>query len=173
MEKFIKTELLQGEYTFQLLKNKLIQPAEPIKPKVDDNGKIISPDLDFNNNENALKVEFVVLGSMKLNFIHSEAFLTIKPLENYSYPLVKFDFDSSVIYINGVGLDNFSEVKIDDNKNLFKSAWSGYQWYVNTDQNNAEIQSRFTIGKLKENGKIYMEVLWYENGKRRHYRLLS
>ncbi|MEX0289060.1 MAG: hypothetical protein AB3N14_08095, partial [Flavobacteriaceae bacterium] len=65
------------------------------------------------------------------------------------------------------------EIFIEDDNNLFESAWKGYQWNSKVAGSHPEIKSRFTIGKLKENGKIYMEVLWFENGARRHYRLLS
>ncbi|WP_157209274.1 hypothetical protein [Mariniflexile maritimum] len=173
LQKFILKELNEGNYTFQLMKNKVIQTCLEEQLLVDENGKILYPKIDLKAIENETTIEFYSSGSIKLAMKYTDSLLTISPIENSFCPLIKIDLQSLTAFINDDKLSMVNEVSIKNKENAFKSAWDGFQWHSKLQNNSTLINPRLTIGKLKENGALYIEILWNERGNKIHYRLMT
>lgn len=173
LQKFILTELNEGNHTFQLMRNKVIQTGDEKQLLVDENGKILYPKIDLKAIENESIIGFYSSGSIKLAMKCTDSIFTIWPIENSFCPLIKIDLKSKTAYINDYKLSMVKEISIKNKKNGFKSAWNGFQWRSKLPNNSPIINPRLTIGKLKENGKLYIEILWSEKGNKMHYRLLT
>ena len=173
LQKFILTELNEGNHTFQLMKNKVIQAGIEKQLLVDENGKILYPKVDLKAIENESAIEFSPSGWIKLSMKYTDSLLTIRPIEDSFCPLIKIDLKLKTAYINDDKLSMVKEISIKNKKNGFKSEWDGFQWHSKLSNNSTIIKPRLTIGKLKENGKLYIEILWIEKGNKMHYRLLT
>jgi hypothetical protein len=173
LQKFILTELNEGNHTFQVMKNKVMQAGVEKQLLVDENGKILYPKVDLKAIENDSTLEFDSSGSIKLAMKCADSLLTIWPIENSSCPLIKIDLKSNTAYINDDKLGMVKKISIKNKENGFKSAWDGFQWHSKLPNNSTIINPRLTIGKLKENGNLYIEIIWTEKGNKMHYRLLT
>ena len=94
-------------------------------------------------------------------------------MANTYCPLIKVDTKTSKAYIDNEVLESMTEILIDHKKNVFNSSWKGYQWTSDLPENTGQITPRLTLGIIKESGQYYIEILWFVNGKSKHYRLLG
>tara|TARA_R110002153_G_scaffold225486_1_gene378122 strand:+ start:183 stop:782 length:600 start_codon:yes stop_codon:yes gene_type:complete len=170
---FIQTELKIGDYTFQMMTNQ-VKPSKMEKPLlIDENGKILDPKFDLELNEDIPVLQFKTSGSIKLEIKYMDSLFIIRPIENSFCPIIRINLKSTTVSINEHTLQNVKEVSITNSTNVFESEWNGYQWWSDLPIESMKITPKFTVGKIKENGKLYIEILWNENGNKMHYRLLN
>lgn len=170
---FIQTELNIGNYTFQLMTSQII-PSKMEKPLlIDENGKILNLKFDMEHIEDEPIMQFKTSGSIKLKIEYKDSLLIIRPIENSFCPLIKINLKSTTASIDDDQLGMAKQVSIRNKDNGFKSTWRGFRWQVKLPNNTSTINPKLTLGKLKENGKIYLEILWSEKGDKRHYRLVG
>ncbi len=171
LERFVRNEFNNGELTLKIVKNQWNAPKKEFP--TDQNGKILDPRILFESKLSLSEVELRNMGVVQLRFKYSDSLLCIQPLENSIFPEIEIDLGSSVARINGLELSKVAEMDIKDSKNLFGSPWNGFQWKSNKSNGNTEKGLKLTLGKITENGKKYIEVLWFEKDIKRHYRLLG
>jgi hypothetical protein len=170
---FIQTELNIGNYTLKMMTNQK-NPRKSVEPLlVDENGKILDSKFDMDLIEDEPIMEFKSSGSIKLKVEFKDSLFIIRPIENSFCPLIKINLKSTTVFINEYVLQNVKEVSIKNTRNVFESEWNGYQWWSDLSSESSKIKPRFTIGRIKENNKLYIEILWVENDKKMHYRLLE
>ncbi len=168
-ENFIRTELTAGNHTFSIMTNQVISKTWEKTRGTEQNENI--QDTDFNEDKPILA--FRSSGTIQLNITHTDSLCVIRPVENSFFPSIDIDLKSRDLKLNDQLITNGKEVVIDNKKNVFKSEWSGYQWRLSETSLANKVQPRATFGKLETNNNIYIEVLWIENGKKTHYRLLD
>jgi hypothetical protein len=173
LQKFIQKELKSGDYIFYLMKvNSTPRNAER-KIIVDDNGKILNPQLDLIANEEVPDTKLYASGSLKLSLRYTDSILSIEPLENSFCPSIKVNLVTTTAQINDAELSSINKISISSKNNGFGSAWSGFRWQTESETKTLSFNSRLTIGKLIENDKLYLEIMWIEKGIKMHYRLLT
>ena len=156
-----------------MMTNQII-PSKNEKPLlIDENGKILDFKLDIGRIEDEPIIQFKTSGSIKLKIEHKDSLYTIRPIENSFCPLIRIDLKSTTVSINEYTLQCVKEISIKNKTNVFESEWNGYQWWSDLLNESVKITPRFTIGRIKEKDKIYIEILWIENGRKMHYRLLN
>lgn len=170
LEQFVRNEFVNGNHTLKVVKNQWDKPDKEIP--TDHNGKILDPKVLSEVKFETPEVETKITGTVKLKIEYSNSSLFIHPTGNSILPEIEINLESSVARINGLELSKFTEMNIKDSKNLFNSPWNGFQWKSNK-ANNSIKELKLTLGKVMENGQKYIEVLWFENDIKRHYRLLG
>ncbi|MFS4469805.1 hypothetical protein [Maribacter sp. 2210JD10-5] len=171
--KFLQTELKTGNHTFQIMTNQVV-PSKQEKPLlIDGNGKILDSEFDIEFTEYIPVLEFKTAGSIKLKIDYKDSLFTIEPIENSFCPVIKINLKSNNVFINNDMLCYKKEISIKNKANVFESEWNGYQWWSNSSNESLKINPRFTVGKIKKNNNLYIEILWIQNGKKMRYRLLT
>ncbi len=170
---FVKTELTAGNYKFELMTTHVTTRVNEEPLLLDENGKIIYPKVNIEQIEDGPNVALKSSGSILLNIQYNDSILTIRSVDNTYYPSIKINLKSGEALFNKAQICLTKQVAISDNKNGFKSPWKGFQWLGKSKNNSSIIKPRLTLGKLKEGGKIYLEILWFEGESKRHYRLLG
>ena len=170
---FLGTEFINGTQSFDLMINELEDPKPDVKIIFDENGKILNPKIDISPDENVPTTQFVAINDLELYLEYSDSLFIIRPMANTYCPLIKVEIKTSRAYIDNEVLESMTEIIIDTKKNVFNSAWKGYQWTSNLSEKTGQISPRLTLGIIKESGQYYIEILWIDNGKSRHYRLLG
>ncbi|WP_437373369.1 hypothetical protein [Maribacter litoralis] len=170
---FVKTELTTGKYKFELMTAHVTPRVDEEPLLLDESGKIIYPKVDLEQIEDEPNFVLKSSGSIFLNIQYNDFILTIRPVDNTYFPLIKINLKSGEALFNKAQICLTKQVSISDNKNGFKSPWKGFQWLGMSKNNSSIISPRLTLGKLKEGGKIYLEILWVENESKRHYRLIG
>ncbi|MEO0573560.1 MAG: hypothetical protein AAF039_17795 [Bacteroidota bacterium] len=171
LQQFVRTEFVSGNHTLKVVKNQWEKPDMEIP--TDYNGKILDPKVWSEAKLKTPDVETKITGTVKLKFEYSDNSLLIYPTGNSILPEIEIELESSIARINGYELDNAKEMDIKDSKNLFGSPWSGFQWKLNQPSNHREKGPKLTLGKIKGNGDKYIEVIWFKNDVKRHYRLIG
>ena len=169
----INKMISSGDHTFRLMKSKVVDQSSEKVIVIDEKGKIVYPSIDFDELKDGPKVVLKPLGTIKLYIKFEGSKLFMLPIEDSFCPKIVIDFESAEVFINDHQLTTVKSVHIQNDHNGFNSAWQGYRWQTNETENNGVQNQRFTIGKLKEGGKIYLEIIWLEAGTKYHYRLLS
>ncbi|WP_158974981.1 hypothetical protein [Cellulophaga sp. L1A9] len=170
---FIQTELNTGDHIFKMMTNQKNprQYAEPLL--VDENGKILDSKFNMDQKEDEPILEFKSAGAIKLKIESKDSLFIIRPMENSYCPLIKIDLKSTTVFINDYILKDVKEVSVKNTTNVFESEWNGYQWWSDVSGKSSKVKPKLTIGRIKENNKLYIEILWVENDKKMHYRLLE
>ncbi|ALM06597.1 hypothetical protein SB49_01295 [Sediminicola sp. YIK13] len=171
LHKFIGNEFADGEYSFKLMENKLV----PIKTKTrvlkDENGKIQIIELE---QEHILpELKFVKSGSIAFSINYKDSILNLRPIEDSFAPIIRIDLSSTSAYLNDQSLSIIKKITVSDKENGFNSAWEGFQWRTVLPHGSSPIDPKLTLGKLNENGNLYIEIIWLEKGIPIHYRLLN
>jgi hypothetical protein len=170
---FIQTELNIGNNTFQMMTNQAIPSKVEKHLLIDGKGKILYTKFDNRERGNAPIMQFKTSDSIKLKIEYKDSLLIIRPIENSFCPLITINLKSTSVSINDYTLENVKQLSIKNKTNVFKSEWNGFRWWSDLSNKSLTIKPSFTIGKIKENGNIYLEIIWDEKGKKMHYRLLS
>lgn len=173
LHSFLDTEFIKGKHSFKLMINELVEPKSNVKIIYDENGKILNPKIDITPDENEPITQFVAINDLKLNLAFSDSLFIILPIENTFCPVIKVETKTTKAYIDNEVLERVSEILVDNKNNVFNSTWNGYQWTANKSGNSDQIAPRLTLGIIKESGEYYIEILWFVNGKSKHYRLLG
>lgn len=170
---FIETELKIGDYTFQIMTNKIIPRKSERTLLVDGNGKILNSEYNRELLEEEPTMQFKSTGSIKLKIEYKDSIYTMHPIKNSFYPLVNINLKTSTVTINEYILKNVKAISIKNKDNSFKSKWNGYLWWSNLTNESLKISPKLKIGRINENHKIYIEILWYQDGTKKHYRLVG
>ena len=173
LHSFLGTEFIKGTHSFNLMVNELTDPKSDVKIIYDENGKILNPKIDITPDENRPTTQFVAINDLMLHLEYSDSLFIIRPMENTFCPYIKIEIKTSRAYIDNEVLESMTEIVIDNKKNVFNSAWKGYQWTSKSSEQSSQISPRLTLGIINESGQYYIEILWFVNGKSRHYRLLG
>ncbi|NAS14075.1 hypothetical protein [Poritiphilus flavus] len=165
--------LSPGDRAFKLMKT-VTKYQESQTPRVpDENGMQRELPLDFRETGEFISVELEPAATLKLSTTYTDSSVTIKALENTFCPTISINLKTHVALIKDQHLKSVEKISVESKSNLFQSAWHGYQWQAETKERNTLSQHRITIGKLEENGAVYLEIVWLEGGQRFHYRLLG
>ena len=171
LHKFIDNEFVNGEYSFRLMKNKLVPNKTRTKVLKDENGNMQITVLE---REHILpELKFVKSGSIVFSISYKDSILNLRPIEDSFAPTISIDLSSTSAYLNEQHLSIIKEIKVSDKENAFNSAWEGFQWRTVLPDNSSPLDPRLTLGKLNENGNLYIEIIWLEKGIPIHYRLLN
>ena len=170
---FLGTEFITGTHSFNLMINELAEPKSDVKIIYDENGKILNPKIDISPDENEPIIQFVAISDLKLHLEYSDTLFIIRPMANSFCPLIKVEMKTNKAYIDNDVLENMTEIIIDNKKNVFNSTWKGYQWTSSLPEESSQRTPRLTLGIINESGQYYIEILWFVNGRSKHYRLLS
>ena len=173
LNSFLDTKFIKGTHTFSLMINELTDPKSDVKIIYDEKGKILNPKIDIPPDENGPITQFVAINDLKLHLEYSDTLFIIRPMENTFCPLVKVEIKTARAYIDNEVLENMAQILIDNKKNVFNSSWRGYQWTSDSSEKSSQITPRLTLGIINESGQYYIEILWFVNGKSKHYRLLG
>ena len=171
LHKFIGNEFVNGEYSFKLMKNKLVPNKTKTKVLKDENGKIQI--IEFEREHIVPELKFVKSGSIVFSISYKDSILNLRPTEDSFAPTISIDLSSTSAYLNDQHLSIIKEIKVSDKENAFNSAWEGFQWRTFLPDSSSPLDPKLTLGKLNENGNLYIEIIWMEKGIPIHYRLLN
>ena len=173
LHSFLETEFIKGSHSFSLMVNELADPKSDVKIIYDENGKILNPKIDITADEDSPTLQFVAINDLMLHLEYSDSLFIIRPLENTFCPHIKIEMKTAKAYIDNEVLESMTEIVIDNKNNVFNSTWKGYQWTSNSSEKSSQISPRLTLGIIDKSGQYYIEILWFVNGKSKHYRLLG
>ncbi len=168
---FIGNEFVNGEYSFKLMKNKLVPNKTKTKVLTDENGNMQIIELDREHIVPEFK--FVKSGSIVFSISYKDSILSLRPIEDSFAPIIRIDLSSTSAYLNDQYLSIIKKINVSDKENGFNSAWEGFQWRTVLPDSSSPLDPRLTLGKLNENGNLYIEIIWLEKGIPIHYRLLN
>ncbi len=173
LQSFLGTQFIKGTHSFDLMVNKLADPKSDVKIIYDEHGKILNPKFELPPDENGPVTEFVSISKLKFNLEYSDSLFIIRPMANTFCPLIKVEMKTTRAYIDNEVLENMAELIIDNKRNVFNSAWQGYQWTSDLSEETDQLSPRLTLGIIEESGQYYIEILWFVDGTPKHYRLLN
>ncbi|MEM7381231.1 MAG: hypothetical protein AAF361_08540 [Bacteroidota bacterium] len=165
--------LSPGDRAFKLMKTVTKYQESQTPPNPEENGIQRELPLDFRETGEFVSVELEAAATLKLSTSYTDSSVTIKALENTFCPTISINLKTHVALIKDQSLNSVEKITVESKSNLFRSAWHGYQWQAETTKKNTLGEHRITIGKLEENGAVYLEIIWLEGGQRFHYRLLG
>ncbi|MET7030639.1 hypothetical protein [Sediminicola luteus] len=170
LHKFIGNEFVNGKYSFRLMKNKLVPIKTKTKVLTDENGNMQIIELEQEHIVPEFK--FVKSGSIVFSISYNDSILSLRPIQDSFAPIIRVDLSSTSAYLNDQHLSIIKEIKVSDKENAFNSAWEGFQWRTFLPDSSSPLDPKLTLGKLNENGNLYIEIIWMEKGIPIHYRLL-
>ncbi len=173
LQDFLANEFIKGTHSFHLMVNQLAEPESDVKIIYDEHGKILNPKIDISTEDNGPKTQFVAINNLEFNLEYADSLFIIRPMANTYCPIIRVEMKTTKAYIDNEVLENITEIVIDHKRNVFNSAWKGYQWTSELPENPGQISPRLTLGIIEESGQCYIEILWLVNGKPKHYRLLG
>ncbi len=173
LQDFLANEFIKGTHSFHLMVNQLAEPESDVKIIYDEHGKILNPKIDIPAEDTGPKTQFVAINDLEINLEYSDSLFIIRPMANTYCPRIRIEMKTTKAYLDNEVLENMNEIVIDHKKNVFNSAWKGYQWTSELPESTRQISPRLTLGIIEESGQCYIEILWLVNGKPKHYRLLG
>jgi hypothetical protein len=114
-------------------------------------------------------IELVSSGILQYNVSYSENSIELTPKDTTRAKTVSINLSENIVEFDNQRLSFKDTVRITDAQNGFKSEWFGYQWiYENPEDmemsslkniQNLEVQQyKFTVGFLKQTGKVYVQI---------------
>ncbi len=168
----IRKMLIEGEHTFQLMKNKGALPRSGKVISPDEYGQITIPELFREEDHSVPIVDFQPVNTLHLQIRLRDDQLNISPAGSSFCPEILICLSSLEVRINKEKLCLVKKIRVENERNVFNSAWHGYQWQSSS-PDGSSTHFQFTLGTLEKGKRIYMDIRWLEGDSGFHYRLLG